>query len=108
LACKYVLLQFGQGNFPSASFAGIAAFLGDPFAFSGATVARPGALGSIPLLPCEPTTCVRVSSLGDSAGRFGIASALVHIWERLSPWLKLVDNGVNSVDRGGAGAIRVG
>jgi hypothetical protein len=93
---------------PSASLVGMAVFLGDPFAVSGATAARPGALGSIPLLPCEPTTCVRVSSLGDSAGRLGIASALVHIWLRPSVGPKFVASGVNSVDRGGAGAIRVG
>lgn len=101
------MLQFGQGNFPSASFVGIAAFLGDPLTPSGATAARPGALGRMPLLPCEPTTWVRVSSRGDSAGMFETVSALVHIGGRWSAWVKFVARGAIS-DRGGAGAIRVG
>jgi len=86
----------------------MAAFLGEPFTPSGATVARPGALGRMPLLPCEPTTWVLESSRGDSAGILDAASEPVHTGGRISCGLKLVDKGAMSEDRGGAGAIRVG
>ena len=69
LACRYVLLQFGQGNLPSASFAGTALLVfGEPLTALGITAALPGALGNIPLRPCEPTTCVLVGSLPFSVG----------------------------------------
>lgn len=56
-------MQCGHGNFPSASFAGIVAFFVEP-APVALTGGRPGALGSTPLRPCEPTTCVGVSGSG--------------------------------------------
>ena len=56
-------MQWGHGNFPSASFAGIVALFVEPVPVA-LTGGRPGALGSTPLRPCEPTTCVGVSGSG--------------------------------------------
>jgi hypothetical protein len=50
LACKYVFVQCGHGNFPSASLTGTTVLLG-PDAPAVGAAGRPGALGSIPRRP---------------------------------------------------------
>lgn len=60
------------------------------------TACRPGALGKIPRLPCEPTTCVLGSSLEGSVstiGTVGNVSALDQRGGLLSGWL---NGGVDS------------
>ena len=51
LACRYVFVQFGHGNLPSASFCGIVLPFGEPFKPFCMTGGRPGALGKMPRLP---------------------------------------------------------
>lgn len=99
-------MQFGHGNFPSASLVGMTALLELPFAPPLVTAARPGALGKIPLLPCEPTTWVLGCSLEASGNPFGTVSVFVHNDGLLSG----CPNGGLDMEaksfRSGAGAIR--
>lgn len=70
----------------------------------GATAARPGALGRIPRLPCEPTTWVLGCSLEASATTLGIVSVLDHSGGLLSGLA--YDGNVVKSFRTGAGAMR--